>query len=480
MLKMELLQEEQIAQILEASRKVLEETGVKIYSDKARKLLIDAGCTAEDVLVKIPWALVEKALKTAQSNVDIYDRLGNLSMSLGSRNTYFGTGPTCPYFLDPMTGEHREAVKQDAADTAKVADALGNIHFVMSLCTVGDQTAQLADLHEVHAMLQNTTKPIVSWSFNQENLDEMIEMCAAVAGCLESLQEKPFLIVYAEPTTPLIHTKEALEKVMLLAEKKVPCIYSPGMVLGGTAPVTISAALSIGVADSLTGLVISQLVTPGAPFITSAGGCPMDMKTMQCSYGGPETALLYMGSTEVYHYLDLPIFGLAGATDAKIVDAQAGVEAAFQIMLAKGSGANLIHDIGFIDSGMTGSIEYMVLCDEIISMTERYFQGVTVDAERLGTDMVKQVGPGGNFLVQEHTMRYFKEELWSGKLSDRQSYSNWENKGSTSMTERAVEKMRKILATHNGIPLESAVKEKIDAILAKAEERIVQGFEDLN
>ena len=469
---MELLQKEQIAQILEASRKILEETGVKIYSDKARKLLIDAGCTAEDVLVKIPRSLVEKALKTAQSNVDIYDRLGNLRMSLGGRNCYFGSGPTCPSFLDPITGKHRKAVKQDAADTAKVADALKNIHFVMSLCTVGDQTAQLADLHEVHAMLQNTTKPIVSWSFNQDNLSEMIEMCEVVAGSLESLQEKPFLIVYAEPTTPLIHTKEALEKVMLLAEKKVPCIYSPGMVLGGTAPVTISAALSIGVADSLTGLLISQLVNPGAPFITSAGGCPMDMKTMQCSYGGPEMALLYMASTEVYHFLDLPIFGLAGATDAKIVDAQAGVEAAFQIMLAKGSGANLIHDVGFMDLGMTGSIEYMVLCDEIISMTERYFQGVAVDAEHLGTDMVKKVGPGGNFLTQKHTMRYFKEEIWSGELSDRQCRSAWEKKGSTSMTERAVEKMKKILATHKCVPLESAVQEKVDAILVKAEERI--------
>lgn len=472
MLKTELLTTQQIERIIEASMTILEDTGVHIHSNKARELLINAGCAAEGALVKIPRNLIKKALETAPSNIQIYNRNGYFAMDLGGKNTYYGSGPTCPNFFDPKTGEHRKAIKQDAADTAKVADALTNINFVMSLCTVGDQTAELSDLHEVHAMLQNTTKPFGSWSFNEKNLSEIVDMCACVAGSEEALQEKPFVIIYTEPTTPLVHTKEALEKMMFLAEKKIPVIYSPGMVLGGTTPVTICAALSVGVADSLTGLLISQLIRPGAPVITSAAGCPMDMKTMQCSYGGPEMALLYMGSTEIYNYLNLPTFGLAGATDAKVVDAQAASEATFQLMLAKGSGANLVHDVGFMDFGMSGSIEYMVLCDEIISMTERFFRGIEVDDERLDTEMVNRVGPGGNFLVEEHTMKYFREELWSGNLCDRNSYSIWESNGSKTMTQKANEKMKNILDTYTPEPLTGEIKENIDSILAAAEQRI--------
>ncbi|MEG1497426.1 MAG: trimethylamine methyltransferase family protein, partial [Clostridiales bacterium] len=262
-----------------AGFKVMAEVGMDIHNERALSLLKEAGCEVDGVRVRIPRCIVEKAIKTAPSIVDVYTREGELAMSLGKRNTYFGPGPTCPNFLDPITGERRLAKKSDAADTAKAVDALTNIDFAMSLCVIGDETKTLADVHEIHAMVQNTVKPLVSWSFSEENLQDMIDMCAVVAGSKEELRKKPFLVVYCEPTTPLTHTKEALDKMMLLNENGVPCIYTPGMIMGGTAPITIAGALSVGLADSLTGLVISQLVVPGAPMICGAAGGPMDMKT---------------------------------------------------------------------------------------------------------------------------------------------------------------------------------------------------------
>ena len=471
MINLEVVKKENIEQTLAASYKVMEEIGMDIHNERALTLLKEAGCEVDGIRVRIPREIVDEAIAAAPSVVEVYSRDGEPAMALGDRNCYFGPGPTCPNFFDPQTGKRRPAVKQDAMDTAKVVDALPNISFAMSLCIIGDETKTLADVHEIHAMVQNTAKPLVSWAFDKENLQDMIDMCAAVKGSLAALQEKPFLIVYSEPTTPLVHTKEALDKLILLAENKIPCIYTPGMILGGTAPATIPGALSIGIADTLTGLVISQLVQKGAPMICGAAGGPMDMKTMQHSYGAPEWMLLHGTSAEVFHTLGLPVFHAAGVTDSKTIDAQAAIEATMQILCALGTGGNLIHDVGFADLGMTGSIAQMVICDEIIGMAKRLYRGVTFDEEAFAFDVIKKVGPGGNFLMEEHTANHFRE-TWNPNLIDRYGYATWEANGSKDMTERAVEKMQEILENHQPVPLAAEVKDAVDAVLNKAETRI--------
>ena len=468
MLKYNILNEEQINEIIESGYRVMEEIGMDIHNEEALELLKNAGCETKGIRVKITREQVAKAMETAPKMINIYSRSGELAMELGGRNCYFGPGPTCPNFFDPRTGQRRPSVKQDAADTALVVDALPNIDYAMSLCVIGDQTKTLADVHEIHAMIRNTEKPLVSWAFNKENLQYMVDMCAAVVGSADALREKPFLIVYSEPTTPLVHTKEALDKVLLLNKAGVPCIYTPGMIMGGTAPVTIAGALSIGLADTLTGLVISQLAAPGAPMIVGAAGGPMDMKTMQHSYGAPEWMLLHGASAEIFHHLNLPVFHAAGVTDSKAIDAQSAIESTMQIINALGTGGNLIHDVGFADLGMTGSIEQLVMCDEIIGMAKRLFNGITVDTDQIAFDVVKKVGPGGNFLTEDHTAMHFRE-VWTPTLIDRFGYASWEAAGKKDMTQRTVEKMRSILENHTPKALSDEAKAAIDAVLEKAE-----------
>ena len=470
-MKLEIIEQESLDQILDAGYRVMEEVGMDIHNEKALELLKAAGAKVEGIRAYIPREVTEQAIAKAPNVVNIYTREGDLAMELGGRNCYFGPGPTCPNFFDPQTGERRPAIKQDAADTAKVADALPNIDFVMSLCVIGDQTKTLADVHEIHAMMQNTVKPLTSWAFDAENLQSIIDMCAAAKGSLEALQEKPFLIIYSEPTTPLVHTKEALDKLMLLAENKIPAIYTPGMIMGGTAPTTIAGALSIGLADTLTGLVIAQQLSPGCPFIAGAAGGPMDMKTMQHSYGAPEWMLLHGTSAEILHKLGLPAFHAAGVSDSKVIDGQACIEATMQIVCALGTGGNLIHDVGFADLGITGSIELLVIGDEIIGMARRLFQGVKVDEDQIAFDTVKKVGPGGNFLCEDHTAMHFRE-TWKPDLIDRWGYATWEANGSTTITQRAQNKMRKILAAHEPVAMTAEAKKAIDDVLAKAEARV--------
>ncbi|AET69819.1 trimethylamine:corrinoid methyltransferase [Desulfosporosinus orientis DSM 765] len=471
-LQFKVLEVEEIEKILKNSIKILELTGVTIYADEARSLLSHAGCSVDGTRVRIPARLIEKALQTVPSKIVLSDRTGTNKLFLEGNNSYFGPGPTCPYFNDPETGERRNTITQDVVNTALVADALPNIDFVMSLSMISDCTSTLADVYEVRAMLQNTIKPIVGWTFDVEGLKEIVDMCCAVAGSLEELQKNPFLAIYCEPTSPLTHSKEALEKLLFLAEKNLPAIYTPGMVLGGTAPITIAGALSEGVADTLVGLLLSQLKREGAPYIAAAPGGPLDMKTMQHSYGAPEWTLVHAASTDIFHYLNVPIWSAAGASDSKIVDGQAAIEATLQIFTAAASGAHLIHDVGFTDLGLTGSLEQLVMGDEIIGMVRRLIKGVEVDEEHLAFDTINEIGPGGSFLGNEHTFLHFRKEMWSPTLLDRQGYSGWEAEGKKSMYDRISEKVKRILREHKPEPLSEKVSKELDEIIAAAEQRV--------
>jgi len=472
-LQFKILTIEQIKQIVNNALRILENTGSIVHSEEARTLLKNAGCTIDGVKVKIPSKLIEKALSTAPSKIVLSDQNGNEKLFLEGNNSYFGPGPTCPNFRDPQTGERRETLTQDVANTAIVADALPNIDFVMSLSMISDCTATLADVYEVRAMLENSTKPIVGWTFDVDGLKEIVDMCSAVAGGLEKLQKNPFLVIYCEPTSPLTHTKEAVEKLLYLAERKLPVVYPPGIVLGGTGPMTIAGGLSQGLAETLVGLLLSQLKNEGAPFIAAIQGGPLDMKTMQHSYGAPELTLLIAASADIFHYLNLPIWSFAGATDSKVVDQQAAIEATLQIFAAAASGAHLIHDVGFTDLGLTGSLEQLVMGDEIIGMVRRLIKGIDVDEEHLAYDVINEVGPGGSYLGQEHTFKHFRTETWKPTLLDRQSYAGWEADGEKSMNDRMSDKVKLILKEHKPEPLPEEVIKELDAIIASAEQRVL-------
>lgn len=468
-LKVNLLTDRQKDKILDAAMNILENTGCDIYYDKAIELLASNGCRTEGKRVYIPKELVKKCIASAPKAIQMYDRNGKESMNLTGRNVYFGAGPTCCFFRDPYTGERRKPQKQDAANAAKVTDALPNMDYAMSLCMIADQTPTLADVHELDAMIRNTTKPICTWAFNAKNLEFMMKMCAEVAGGEDKLAEKPFVIVYSEPTSPMKHTKDALEKVFVTTKYGVPTLYTPGMILGGTSPVTIAGSLAVGFADTFVGLVINQLLKPGAPFLSGTSGTPLDMTTMQTPYGDPVTSLLLGASNEILQYIGIPSFDMAGSTESKVVDAQAGIEAAFQVMISLLTGGNLVHDCGFMDIGQLGSLTMLCVCDEIVGLAKRYTDGIEIDDDRIGLEYIDEVGPGGNFLSSEHTMEYFKDEFYFPDLIERRVYEQWENDGALTMEQRADRKVLEILESHEPEPLSAELEEKLDKLVAEAE-----------
>jgi trimethylamine--corrinoid protein Co-methyltransferase len=334
-----------------------------------------------------------------------------------------------------------------------------------------DVPARTADRHSFRAMVENTLKPLVYTAWDEVGLADILAMAEAVAGGPQELALKPFLLAYLEPSSPLQHTEVVLRKLALLADRGLPFVYSPGPMDGATAPMTMAGALVTTNAEILSGLVVAQLRRKGTPFVWGAGSGPLDMRTMVATYFSPEFMLHCMGMAELaHHYYRLPVWGFAGYSDSKRADMQAGIEAALSIAWAALSGANLVHDVGYVESGLTCSYEMVVLCDEVIGIVRRLLQGISITPETLALDTIHEVGPGGNFLTTRHTVRHCRE-AWYPRLFDRQTYPAWVAADEPSALQRAREIARQTLATHQPPPLPAGVLDTLSAIVAAADEK---------
>jgi len=463
---LEYLSAEQMRDIHSAALALLEDCGTVVHHEKAVELMHRAGARVkEGKRVFVPSGLVEWAIRRAPSRATIYDRNGQPAMFLEGRNVYYGTGSDCPNLLDSFTGERRPFLAKDVVDAIRLVDALPYVDFTMSMGLAPDLPDSRQYQQKYAVMIRNSVKPQVITAADRQTLNDIVDIAAAVVGGREELSRKPVFVLYDEPTSPLVHIKEALEKLMFMAENNLPTNYSPGIMAGGTSPVTMAGAIAQANAEILAGLVIHQLVNPGAPFIFGAGMSPMDMQSMQPTYSAPEAMITQAGLCQIGRCLyDLPTWGFGGCSASKLVDAQAVNEAATYIMMAGWMGTNLVHDVGYLEFGLTYSFDLLVLCDEIIGQVRRMMEGIRVDTEHLAVDAIKRVGPGGHFLSDGHTMAHFREN-WQPGLTDRKTYETWKSQGASSMEQRASEKVKHILENHHPQPLPAEVVAEIDAIL---------------
>ena len=426
------------AAIYEAALEIMATIGQRVHHPEALELLRAAGAEiVEPDLVKVPRALVEKARRTAPAVIEVFDRAGEHAMSLGRYNSYFGNGSAVTSVYDVETGEHRPTVLADGEMGARLCDALPQVDFVMAYAHPGDIDPHLALLASFRAMVQNTTKPLVVVAENAGDLSVMADIAEALRGGAEALAAKPYFVLYLEPTSALSHPVDSLDKLLFCADHGIPAIYSPAPLAGGTAPITIAAQICQGTAESLLGLVIHQLRKPGAPFLYGIGPAVLDMATSQSSYNAPEYLMGYACAVEMARWLDLPNWGYAGTTDAQVIDAQAGMEAAELTLLSLATGSNLNHDLGYLDFGMTGSLELIVLTDEFLSMNRKLFAGVEVTPETLAVDVVRDVGPGGDFLAHRHTAKNVRKAQWRPTIINRQGHVRWAEEGGLDLAEKA-------------------------------------------
>ncbi|MBN1658731.1 MAG: trimethylamine methyltransferase family protein [Anaerolineae bacterium] len=460
------LSDEQLLAIHSASLEILSHTGIVMKHDGARELLLDAGAWESEGRIKIPEIMVMDAVASAPARIVIYDRLGRPAMRLEEGNIYFGPGSDCPFTMDLETGARRPGTVADVERIARLCDGLDQIDFVMSMTTPSDVPALDHYLHSFVAMIRGTTKPNVYTARDRRDMEDIYRIAAAVAGGETRLRERPFLLLYAEPISPLLFNEDSVEKLLFCAEKGIPVTYPPSPNAGGGGPITVAGAIALGNAESLVGLILTQLVQVGTPFLYGMNVAALDMKSAIVSYGSPEWPLAQAAWTDLGRYYRLPVWGVAGATDSKVVDTQAGIEATMTIMNAFLCRSNLNHDVGYIEYGSTSSMEMLVIADEIIREVRYMVGGIEVSERTLALDAIDRAVPGSGFLADDHTLDNWKWAQWRPELIDRMRYDRWVKKGSKDMAARANERAQEILAKHEVPPLSEEAEAVIAEVLA--------------
>ena len=409
----------QIERLHESTLHILEKTGVAVDSERALKLLADAGAdTSDRNRVKIPARLVEKALGASPKTITLYNREGEQAFVLDGRSgPHFGVHTDIDDYLDPYTGQRRQCLVEDIEDMARLIDALPNIAWARTSTGHTPAPPDLSDKISLLRCLLNCSKPVISVSNNVDSLRQMIGVCTLIAGGERDLQDKPFFVASNEPISPLFHGREAVEKSLLCAENNIPNVVYSMPMAGATSPATFAGCLCVANAEVLSHLVIVQLLKPGAPVIYGSMPNIMDMRTVY-PYGAPELSLMVGALTVLSHHYGLPMFGTGGCTDARVVGAQAASELACSILASTVTKADLVHDVGLMHHATMLSPELAVLADELIGMTGVIAGGIEITDETLALELIDRLGPRAGYLLEHHTLTHFRD-FWVPQVFDR-------------------------------------------------------------
>ncbi len=459
--RLSVINDEQIQYIHQATLEVLERTGVQVTHPRALELFHGAGAHIHADRVRIPAWLVEESIRKAPARVVLGNRDGSRKVYLEGNKSWFGPSLDCVDYLDPLTNQRRRFVSDDCRITATVADALPNYSWVMTIGMADDKPPDIADRVIAKQVFTYTEKPLVFCCKDGNSAKDIYEMALLVTGGKANFDKAPTIVQYSEPISPLLYYDPAVEKIIFCAENGIPQINFPAPQSGSTAPATFAAEIVQGSAESLSGLVLAQLVKPDAPFIYGAFATVMDMKTTIFSYGAPEMSLMTAAMAQMAQFYKLPFFGTAGASDAKFPDAQAAAEVAFSCLSSALVGANLVHDAGsWLDHGSLASPAFMVLVNEILYMVNQYMKGLPVNTETLALDLIDKVGPGGHYLYEDHTLKHFKN-VWYSDLFDRTINDVWVDEGSRSFADRLREKTARLME-HQPRPLSSEIRQEFE------------------
>jgi len=472
----EVLSEDEIEAIYHAALTVLYETGVRVYEEEGIEVAHSGGAivegrTDDSALVKIPPWMVDKALATLPRKVVVRGPDRKYKMELYKDAICFGAGSDTPFTIDPYTRERRRANYKDVKNFARLAQALPNLDFHMSLGIVQDTAVGTYDRWQYLAMLEGTNKPINITAVDIDGLKDQLEMAYIRVGGKDEWRKGPIFSLYIEPVSPLSHSEEVVQKLLFATDHEIPFVYTPCPLAGATAPCTLAGTAVQALTESLFGIVLSQIRKPGAPLIIGGLMSNMDMLTTVYCYGSPEMALLSAAYTQITKWLGVPEYETAGCSDAKMFDEQAAMEATINIATATLSGGNMIHDVGYLEQGLTSSPDMMVASNEIIDMVKRIMKGIDVSDAGKALDVIDEVGPGGHYLEHDHTYSRFKTEIWRPDLIDRQVFENWEASGSKTYRDRVHERVVEILDAEEEPLLDEKMYKELRRVCELADEK---------
>jgi len=440
---------EAISRVHQTVMQIIEEVGFEVNSEAALGLFVEAGAEVdqEKHRVRLPQDKVLELIKMAPSEVILCGQDEKHDIFLGGNRVHAGTGGTALYIYEPDTGQRRLATLEDLKRIAKLVDHLDNIHLFMLPTYPNELPVEQVDINRFFAGLDNTTKHVMGGVYTLDGVKQVIRMAEMVAGSAEALQQRPLVSMITCSISPMKMDGHYGDLVVSIAQSGIPIICPAEPLCGATSPVTLAGNLVIQTVDSLMGVMLAQIANPGTPVIFGSVATSTDLRDLKYLAGPVEMGLLNAAGAQMAQFYQLPFYATGGMTDSKVLDAQSGYESAITTMLCALAGANFIHDAaGLMEFAMTMCYEKLVIDNEILGMVMRAVEGIRVDDDTLALDLIKQVGPGGNFVTAKHTRRFMRSEHYQPFLSDRNSREEWEAEGKNTSWEKAAEIVKKIMA----------------------------------
>jgi len=471
-----LLSKAEIHQIHEASLQILSKTGIRIHNLEICRHMVQAGIAMDldRQVMQITEDQVMQALNLAGKQFRLYGRSAGQSADFGYGKQNFISSPGQFSWFDHHTGERRLPLLSDAVAAGCVADALENITIVGGMAIPADVPQEIRDVVLTATLLKQTSKPVRAFPVSRRSSHYVLEIFKAVAGGSQALRERPMVEMLLEPISPLQLPGKELDILLEFVAYGQPISIGPMAMASGTAPATLAGTLAQENAEILAALVVVQSIAPGTPILYGSIPHILDPRSSICSFGSPEQGLMALALTEIGKSYGFPVYINVNLTDSKKLDLQAGLEKMGSLELGMLAEADLFGHAGILGPDHGGCLSWLVADNAAAGFARRILAGFPIDEERLATDVIGQVGPGGNYLSEDHTLRYYRKELWlPDRLWTRATYDRWVEQGSMDFAQRAATRVDEILSTHQPAPIDPDLAREIDAIVEAARRELL-------
>lgn len=464
MQRYQVLTQNEIEMIHENSLRIMEEIGIVITYEPAREIYAKHGAKVDGDRVYFPKTLVEEAIKLSPSSFTLYGRDPKYNVEITTEKTAY-VGPYGSPFVTDLDRGRRDGTLEDFINIVKICDKLNGIDIQSHIsCEATDVPVPQRPTTMVYNTIKYSKKPFMGSIYGYKNARQCIELAAAAFGGLDAIKEKPVMASIPCTLTPLSYDDNQLGAIIAYAETGQAQLINSLSIAGMTTPVTVPGLVSVQNAEVLAGIVLAQCVNPGTPVVYSASGSGAEMSSGVLAIGSPEDAIISLVNGQLAKYYQIPCRISGALSDSKMMDSQAAYESAITLSMAQMAGGNFIlHSAGIIETYNCTSYEKLIIDNEIINYMKYIGRGIEVNEDTLAFDTIKEVGPQGTFLVEEHTLDYFRDTLYVPGLSNRKTYEQWVAAGSKPIEQVANEKWKSILASYG----EPDLPADVDAAMKK-------------
>jgi len=462
------LSDDLLQRIVSEGREVICKLGVEIHNESVLSLLADHGARVEKNSSRVFFTpdIIDGSLSSAPRGFRLFDSLGREALDLSGGNVNFTPGSAAINILESETGEIRRSTTADYVRYARLMSGMDHIASQSTAMVPTDVHEMISDSYRLYLSLMLCEKPVVTGAFTIEAFAIMKDLQMAVRGSEAELAARPLTVFSCCPTSPIKWSNVTSQNVVDCARYSIPVEFVAMPLSGFMAPVTLVGSLVQHTAETLSGLVISQLSKPGAPVLWGGSPAVFDVRYETTPMGAIGTMMMDCAYSEIGKSLGLPTQAYIGLSDAKALDAQAGLETSMGATLAALAGINSISGPGMLDFESCFSLEKLVVDNEICGMALRMVRGIEPREDFPSLPRFEELLKEGHLLISDHTRRYlFDEVYFPGPVIDRANISRWREEGSHSLKARAQGEVKRLVAEHKPVGLSDDVKKELTALM---------------